>query len=66
MSATTEAKSLIADKSYTPVFGARPVKRYLQKFIETQIGKLIISGELRDGHKVIIDADGEELKLTAQ
>ena len=66
MSATTEAKSLIADKSYTPVFGARPVKRYLQKFIETQIGKLIISGELRDGHKVVIDADGEELKLTAE
>ena len=48
------------------MFGARPVKRYLQKFIETQIGKLIISGELRDGHKVIIDADGEELKLTAE
>ena len=66
MSATTEAKSLIADKSYTPVFGARPVKRYLQKFIETQIGKLIISGELADGHKVVIDADGDELKLTAK
>ncbi len=66
MSATSEAKSLIADKSYTPVFGARPVKRYLQKFIETQIGKLIISGELKDGHKVVIDTDGEELKLTAK
>ena len=63
---TPEAKSFIADKSYTPVFGARPVKRYLQKFIETGIGKLIIRGDLRDGLRVKADAAGDELKLTIE
>jgi len=57
------AKNLIADKTYTPVFGARPVKRYLQKFIETEIGKLIIKGNLSDGKEVHIEPDGDELKL---
>lgn len=66
LTATPEAKSLIADESYTPVYGARPVKRYLQKFIETKIGKLIISGELKDGNNVVIDAQSEELKLYVQ
>ncbi|MFZ5974857.1 MAG: ATP-dependent chaperone ClpB [Bacillota bacterium] len=61
-----EAKGFIADKSYTPVFGARPVKRYLQKFIETEIGKLIIRGELRDGLTVRVDTDGDELKLSVE
>lgn len=66
LNVTPEAKSLIADESYTPVYGARPVKRYLQKFIETKIGKLIISGELKDGNNVVIDAQSKELKLYVQ
>ena len=66
MKVTIEAKKLIADKSYTPIYGARPVKRYLQKFIETEIGKLIISGELLDGHTVVIDTAENELKLSVE
>ncbi|MBN2882365.1 MAG: AAA family ATPase, partial [Clostridia bacterium] len=63
MEVTPTAKALIADKSYTPVYGARPVKRYLQKFIETEIGRMIISGQLKDGNGVVIDSSGEELVL---
>ncbi len=66
LEATPEAKSLIADKAYTPVFGARPVKRYLQKFIETEIGRMIISGELKDGHRVEIGVSEGELSLKAE
>ncbi|MBN2558929.1 MAG: AAA family ATPase, partial [Clostridia bacterium] len=65
MAATPGAKSLIAEKSYTPAYGARPVKRYLQKFIETEIGRMIISGELEEGHNVVIDASDGELALKA-
>lgn len=63
---TDDAKRLVADKAYTPVYGARPVKRYLQKFIETQIGKLIIKGELTDGMSVDIDAGTDELNITVK
>ena len=63
---TDAAKKLIAHKSYTPVYGARPVKRYLQKVIETQIGRMVVSGELLDGGLVKVDAEGGELKIVAE
>jgi len=64
MKVTDGAKQLIADKSYTPQYGARPVKRYLQKFIETEIGKLIIKGELSDNYGITIGAENGELTLS--
>jgi ATP-dependent Clp protease ATP-binding subunit ClpB len=64
MIVTNEAKELIADKSYTPVYGARPVKRYLQKYLETELGKLIIAGTLRDGQTVKIDAKDDDFNIT--
>ena len=54
---TPAAKEFMADNSYDPMFGARPVKRYIQKYIETQIGKMIIKGEVEDGGKITVDAD---------
>jgi len=63
---TDAAKRLIAEKSYTPVYGARPVKRYLQKVVETQVGRMMVSGELIDGGLVKVDADGGELKIIAE
>ena len=60
LTVTAQAKELIADRSYTPIYGARPVKRYLQKHFETELGKLIIAGQLLDGQKVKVDVkDGE-------
>lgn len=54
-----EAKEFMAQNAYNPVFGARPVKRYMQKFIETEIGKKIISGEISEGKNIYIDvSDG--------
>ncbi|MDD5016712.1 MAG: ATP-dependent chaperone ClpB [Eubacteriales bacterium] len=64
MNVTDEAKSLIADRAYTPVYGARPVKRYLQRTIETEIGRRIIGGALADGQTVRIDVEGDELKIS--
>lgn len=66
MSITSKAKQLIADKAYTPIFGARPVKRYLQKYIETEIGKLIIQGDLADGNSIQIDTDGVDFQIKVQ
>ena len=61
---TDAAKQLIADKSYTPVYGARPVKRFLQKEIETQLGRMLVAGSISDGDIALVDADGGQLKIT--
>ncbi|NLT97735.1 MAG: ATP-dependent chaperone ClpB [Christensenellaceae bacterium] len=61
---TDAAKQLIADKSYTPVYGARPVKRFLQKEIETQLGRMLVAGTIADGDIALVDAENGQLKIT--
>ena len=54
-----EAKQFIAAAGYDPVYGARPLKRYIQHQLETRIGRAIIAGELSEGMVVrIAVADG--------
>lgn len=52
---TDEAKKAIAKQGYDPLFGARPLKRLIQRGIETELAKKIIAGEIRDGQLVVID-----------
>ena len=52
---TDEAKRFIASESYTPAYGARPVKRYLQKHVETELASKLIKGEISDGDHVVVD-----------
>ena len=47
-------------------YGARPVKRYLPKHVETELASMIISGDIVDGQTIRIDSDGKELKITAR
>ncbi len=54
---TPAAKDFIAGAAYDPVYGARPLKRYIQKNVETLSGRLILSGEVREGSTIVIDAD---------
>ena len=57
---TDAAKELLAEEGYDPLMGARPLRRAIQKNIENRISELILTGELKEGHKVIVDAkDGE-------
>ncbi len=55
------ARNLIARDGYDPVYGARPLKRYLQKQVETALGRKIIAGEIKDGDEVEVGV--EEGKL---
>lgn len=66
LAVTGAAKQHIASKSYTPVYGARPVKRYVQKNVETAIARMIMSGEAGEGAAVTVDCEGDELRFTAQ
>jgi ATP-dependent Clp protease ATP-binding subunit ClpB len=58
---TTDAKKFIAEAAYDPVYGARPLKRYLQKEIETPIAKKLIAGEIEDGSSVSVDLENKVL-----
>ena len=54
-------KDFIADKAYDPAYGARPIKRYLQKNIETHIAAMIIKGQLGEADTVRVTADDNKL-----
>jgi ATP-dependent Clp protease ATP-binding subunit ClpB len=61
------AREFVARASYDPVYGARPLKRYLQSSIETRIGRAIVSGEIHDGSNILITAKDGKLEIeTAQ
>jgi ATP-dependent Clp protease ATP-binding subunit ClpB len=63
---TDESKKLIAKEAYSPMYGARPVKRYLQKHIETGLAARIIAGEIMDGQEVVVDAKNGTQQFTAE
>ncbi len=63
---TDEARKFIADESYDAQYGARPVKRFLQRSVETELAGEIIRGNIMDEDHVVIDTDGEKLTFTAQ
>ena len=58
---TEAASAFIARSAYDPAFGARPVKRYLQKHVETALAAMLIRGQVSDGQSVTVDTDGEKL-----
>ncbi|ART75783.1 ATP-dependent chaperone ClpB [Sutcliffiella horikoshii] len=58
-----EAKRFIADSAYDPVFGARPLKRFIQKHIETLIAKEIIKGSIQDFQEIFIEVEEGKLVI---
>ena len=58
---TDAAKSLIIERGFDPIYGARPLKRYLQSAAETLIAKEILRGDLAAGSTLVLDAENGEL-----
>ena len=58
---TKEAKDMIVEGGYEPMYGARPLKRYLQKHVETLAAKLILSDQVRSEDVILIDVENGEL-----
>jgi hypothetical protein len=57
---TRAGRKLIAERGFDPVYGARPLRRYISHEIETQIGRALLRGELTEGRTILVDArDGE-------
>ena len=57
---TDEAKARVIEDGYDPVYGARPLKRYLQKYVETLAAKRILAGDVRAGDTIVLDVENGE------
>ena len=58
------AKATIVDNAYDPVYGARPLRRFVQRHVETLIGKTILAQDLLPGSTLAVDVQGEELTVS--
>ena len=60
---TPAARHLIAERGYDPAYGARPLRRYISHDIETRLGRALLSGDVTDGSRLIIDVVDGDLKV---
>ena len=61
---TTAAKKWIGEKGYDPTYGARPLKRFLQKQVETRLARALVAGEVEEGSEVTFTIQEDQLKMT--
>ena len=60
---TDAARTHLVKTGYDPVYGARPLKRAIQKQVETRLGRLIIGGKVHDGEEIVVDYDATKSEL---
>ncbi|WP_291440138.1 AAA family ATPase, partial [Desulfovibrio sp.] len=63
---TDAARNFIGEAGYDPVYGARPLKRYVQQAVETPLARQIVGGKIRDGQSVTVDVKDEALTFTTE
>jgi ATP-dependent Clp protease ATP-binding subunit ClpB len=63
---TEPAKEFVAREGYDPVYGARPLKRYLQREVETALSRKLLSGEITDNSRVLVDLKKGGLVFTSE
>ena len=63
---TDKAKDILAKEGYDPIYGARPLKRYIQNTLENNLARRIIKGDIYYGCKVVVDGENDELTLSAK
>jgi ATP-dependent Clp protease ATP-binding subunit ClpB len=61
---TDAAKALLAERGYDPVFGARPLKRTIQRMIENPLALEVLGGRFAEGETVLVEPDGEAFRFT--
>lgn len=62
---TSQAKNYVVEQGYDPVYGARPLKRYLQKHVETLAAKIILGDEIQAGNTIVVDVSENGQQLIA-
>jgi ATP-dependent Clp protease ATP-binding subunit ClpB len=61
-----KAREWLADKGYDPAYGARPLKRVIQKYVQDPLAELILSGRIHDGERVVISAGPSGLTFNGE
>jgi ATP-dependent Clp protease ATP-binding subunit ClpB len=62
---SSDAKQLLADQGYDPVFGARPLKRAIQRGLQDPLAMHILEGQAQDGDHIVVDVEGDTLVFTS-
>ncbi|MDE2977596.1 MAG: type VI secretion system ATPase TssH, partial [Acidobacteriota bacterium] len=60
------AREFTARAGYDPVYGARPLKRYLQREVETRVGRALVGGDIGPGDRVLIDVEEGSLSIRGE
>ena len=63
---TDSAKDIMVKEGYDPIYGARPLKRYISNVLETMIAKKLIAGEIYNGCTIIVDEENDNIKISAK
>ena len=63
---TDPARDVILELAYTPAYGARPLRRFIQRVVETELGKKLIAGEIHEGCTAVIDSENDQLVIKVQ
>jgi ATP-dependent Clp protease ATP-binding subunit ClpB len=63
---TQAARELLGREGYDPAYGARPLKRVVQRRLENPLAQRMLAGEVRDGDHVVVDAEGDEINFTVR
>jgi ATP-dependent Clp protease ATP-binding subunit ClpB len=63
---TDAARDRIVKVGYDPAYGARPLKRAIQKEVETPLARKLVAGEIRDGQKVVVDEHDHEMTIRVE
>jgi ATP-dependent Clp protease ATP-binding subunit ClpB len=61
-----QARAWLAAKGYDPAYGARPLKRVIQKNVQDPLAEMILAGEIHDGEKIVIGADANGLLIAGR
>jgi ATP-dependent Clp protease ATP-binding subunit ClpB len=63
---TPDARTLLAEEGYDPIYGARPLKRVIQRRLQNPIAMELLEGRFGDGDTVRVERDGKELRFVRQ
>ena len=61
---TEEARRLIAEQGFDPVYGARPLRRFIARNMETRIGRALLAGDVEEGAVIRVDAPEGEITVS--
>jgi ATP-dependent Clp protease ATP-binding subunit ClpB len=64
LAVTPDARLWLAERGYDPIYGARPLRRLMQRQIDDSLAKALLAGDIRDGDTVLVDVEGDGLKVS--